>query len=143
MTSGTGMKKLLIAVVVFLCIANLKGDLRVIYPSSNISVEEMRSLVLNCTVKYKSNNHTNIPEVLWCKIEIINQCIKLQDHPKHLIMVSEMDDTEENTKRRLVSVQINNLTVSDSGTYQCNAKTPDLKTAMGHFITLTVQSKLE
>ncbi|RXM98560.1 hypothetical protein EOD39_12983 [Acipenser ruthenus] len=73
-------------------------------------------------------------------METTKNCTKFQDHPKHLIMVSEMDDTEENTKRRLVSVQINNLTVSDSGTYQCNAKTHDAKTAMGHFITLAVQS---
>ncbi|KAF5902304.1 B- and T-lymphocyte attenuator isoform X1, partial [Clarias magur] len=109
---------------------------RVRYPRDPIRRSERQSLTLKCTAEYEEDACGNV-WVSWCLTVPAKQCETLTDPDRYVIHINETINIGRRQQDAFIT--FNQLTLNDSGIYQCEAKCQRSKTsAMGHVINVTV-----
>lgn len=114
----------------------MTSTVRVRYSRDPIRRMERQSLTLNCTAEYEEEPCGNV-WVSWCLTVPGKQCETLTDPDRYVININE---TKSNMRRQQDAfITFIQLTLNDSGFYQCEAKCQRSQTsAMGHVINVTV-----
>lgn len=106
------------------------------YPKQAVRRTEGQSLTLRCTAEYEEEPCRNIL-VVWC-FSVPEECQELIDPDRHLIQVNETKK-DGGLRHRDVSVTFTQLTLRDTGFYQCKAVCQHTgATAIGHLINVIV-----
>ncbi|XP_070822669.1 uncharacterized protein [Chaetodon trifascialis] len=105
---------------------------QVIYPQQILSPVRGSSVKLSCEAHYDFHQ-CGVLHVVW------HQQSELTDPRKYLTTVNETQISNSTMRRRQVVTEILDLTLEDSGTFQCKAECENKATAMGHFIWIKVR----
>lgn len=101
---------------------------------------EGRPLTLRCTAEYEYEKCGDIV-VFWCLSGSEQNCQLLTDPDRYLIQISE-SKLEGFNRHRNASVTFTQLTLNDTGFYQCKAQCKSTgAAAMGHLINVTVTGR--
>lgn len=100
---------------------------------------EGQPLTLRCTAEY-DEEHCGSISVIWCISESENPCQPLTDVNRYLIHSNESEISRETVfRQRDAFVKFLQLTLNDTGLYQCKAICQSTGViAMGHLINVTV-----
>lgn len=134
MTWLTGLTLLL---VVTLCVTfDSEDNVKVFYPKENITPARGSSVKLSCEAHYNFVR-CGLLHVVWIVRD--GEAAELINPKKYHTTVNETL-SEGGMRRRQVVTEILDLNPGDSNKYQCKALCETGGSAMGHFITITVQN---
>ncbi|XP_047668938.1 uncharacterized protein zgc:174945 [Tachysurus fulvidraco] len=118
-----------------------KSIVQLKYPKQPVRRTEGQSLTLKCTAEYEEVPCGNIL-VDWC-FSVPEECWNLIDPDRHLIQVNETKK-DGGLRYRDVSITFTQLTLRDTGLYQCKAECQHFgASAVGHLINVTVTGQKE
>uniref|UniRef100_A0A3B4Y1W3 Ig-like domain-containing protein n=1 Tax=Seriola lalandi dorsalis TaxID=1841481 RepID=A0A3B4Y1W3_SERLL len=113
----------------------LEEILEVLYKQKVMTPTRGETVKLSCEANYDLEK-CGLVQVVW---RHITKNADLTNPNKYLTTVNETQ-LDDNMRRRQVVTEILNLTIEDSGDFQCEAKCENGNSAMGHLITITVKS---
>uniref|UniRef100_A0A8C0GZ55 Ig-like domain-containing protein n=1 Tax=Chelonoidis abingdonii TaxID=106734 RepID=A0A8C0GZ55_CHEAB len=109
-----------------------------LWAAFGIKAAEGDPLTLNCTMWHEQKQSSDL-KAYWCKlVENQNSCARVGKELEHLLSTKSLNPQARVSLSLLL--QIHNISLSDSGSYQCRASANN-QTAIGHYIRVKVTGK--